>query len=94
VALYMAGARHAATAAALIELGHAEQTPVAIIEDGTLASQRVSRTTLAELADTSTTLEIGSPALLIVGHVVEAARSLEWRTSPPRPDSTREQGVV
>ncbi|MGD2167923.1 MAG: siroheme synthase CysG, partial [Gammaproteobacteria bacterium] len=51
VALFMAAARHAATAQQLIELGHAPQTPVAIVENGTLANQRISRTTLGQLAD-------------------------------------------
>lgn len=78
VAVYMAAARHAATAAQLIELGHAAQTPVAIIENGTLANQRVTRTTLHELADPNIEVTIGSPALLIIGDVVDQAAELEW----------------
>ena len=78
VALYMAGARHAETAERLIELGHAPDTPVAIIENGTLPNQRITRTTLQALADPEIETRIGSPALLIVGDVVEAAAGLEW----------------
>lgn len=76
VALYMAAARHAATAAQLIELGHDASTPVAVIENGTLPGQRITRTTLAALADPGGDIEIGSPALLIVGKVVDLARDL------------------
>jgi len=94
VALYMAAARHAATAQALIEIGHAANTPVAIIEHGTLAQQRVRRTTLAQLADAGTTTEIGSPALLIVGDVVESSRPLHWFEPDASADSTRPTGLV
>jgi uroporphyrin-III C-methyltransferase/precorrin-2 dehydrogenase/sirohydrochlorin ferrochelatase len=95
VALYMAAARHAATATQLIELGHAPETPVAIIENGTLPNQRITRTTLQQLADPGTSIEIGSPALLIVGNVVGEARELEWFQPQMAPsDSPSEAGLV
>jgi uroporphyrin-III C-methyltransferase/precorrin-2 dehydrogenase/sirohydrochlorin ferrochelatase len=84
VALYMAAARHAETAANLIELGHDPQTPVAIIENGTLPGQRVTRCSLSELANRDKTIAIASPALLIVGNVVGSAAGLDW--FHPRPE--------
>ena len=94
VALYMAAARHAATARALIEIGHAPQTPVAIVEHGTLASQRVRRTTLEQLADPEVSTDIGSPALLIVGDVVDSARPLGWFEPEGKAGSTPRADVV
>ncbi len=95
VALYMAGARHAETASRLIELGHVPDTPVAIVENGTLTNQRITRTTLQRLADPDAAIEIGSPALLIVGAVVEKARALEWFEPENAPsDSPVEAGLV
>ena len=55
----------AAVAAALIEGGRAPGTPAAVIERGTTPSQRVVRTTLAELAH----VDLGSPAVIVVGSV-------------------------
>ena len=55
----------AAIAAALVEGGRAPDTPVAVIERGTTASQRVARTTLAGLAD----VDLGPPAVIVVGPV-------------------------
>jgi uroporphyrinogen III methyltransferase/synthase len=55
----------AAIAAALIEGGRAPETPVAVIARGTLASQRVARTTLAGLPD----VDLGPPAVIVVGPV-------------------------
>ena len=74
----MAGARHAATAIQLIELGHSAETPVAIIENGTLPNQRITRTTLGKLANADADIDIGSPALLIAGNVVDLANDFEW----------------
>ena len=45
--------------------GRAPDTPVAVIAQGTLASQRVARTTLAGLAD----VDLSSPAVIVVGPV-------------------------
>jgi len=95
VALYMAAARHAATARQLIELGHDADTPVAIIEHGTLPQQRITYSTLAELTDDAARSKIGSPALLIVGKVVESARDLQWFAPAENPlDSPRNKSVV
>jgi uroporphyrinogen III methyltransferase/synthase len=55
----------AAIAEELIRAGRAEDTPVAVIERGTTAAQRVVHTTLAGLAG----VVLGSPAIIVVGAV-------------------------
>jgi uroporphyrin-III C-methyltransferase/precorrin-2 dehydrogenase/sirohydrochlorin ferrochelatase len=57
-------------AAALIEYGRAPQTPVAVIADGSTPTQRVVRTTLAELGGTIADEGIRPPAVWVVGEVV------------------------
>lgn len=54
----------------LSQAGRSAQTPVAIVERGTRPEQRTLVTTLAGLADTVSREQVQSPALLIVGEVV------------------------
>src|SRR5215217_6966019 len=57
-----------AIAAALVEHGRAPETPVAIVSDGSSASQRTVRTTLASLPQAIT--DVRPPAVWVVGEVV------------------------
>jgi uroporphyrinogen III methyltransferase/synthase len=73
----------AAVADALLRGGRAPDTPVAVIERGTTAAQRVVRTSLAGLAG----VDLGPPAVIVVGPVAalgadapRAARPLAGRT--------------
>ena len=59
-----------AIAAALIEHGRARETPVAVVADGSMTTQRVVRTTLADLAATVAGEGIAPPAVWVVGDVV------------------------
>ncbi|PWW21674.1 uroporphyrinogen-III C-methyltransferase [Geodermatophilus normandii] len=59
-----------AIAAALVEHGRAPETPVAVVADGSTATQRAVRTTLAGLARTLTEEGIRPPAVWVVGEVV------------------------
>jgi uroporphyrin-III C-methyltransferase len=59
-----------AIAAALVEHGRAPETPVAVIADGAMPTQRTVRTTLAGLARTMTDEDIRPPAVWVVGDVV------------------------
>lgn len=61
----------------LIQHGMPATLPVAIIRDGTGEHHRVWRTTLADLAGTIRREAITAPALLVIGHVVNA---LETKT--------------
>jgi uroporphyrin-III C-methyltransferase len=59
-----------AIAAALIEHGRAPETPVAIVTDGSTATQRAVRTTLAALPQAVVDERIRPPAVWVVGEVV------------------------
>ncbi|TFV90514.1 uroporphyrinogen-III C-methyltransferase [Blastococcus sp. CT_GayMR16] len=63
-----------AIAAALIEHGRSPETPVAVISDGSTATQRTVRTTLAGLPQTLAGGEIRPPAVWVVGEVVDLNR--------------------
>jgi uroporphyrin-III C-methyltransferase / precorrin-2 dehydrogenase / sirohydrochlorin ferrochelatase len=59
-----------AIAAALMEHGRPGGTPVAVVSDGSMATQRTVRTTLADLADTIAREGVRPPAVWVVGEVV------------------------
>ncbi len=59
----------AAIAQALLDGGLAGATPVAIIQEGTLAGQRSFRTTLARLGEVMEAEAVASPAVYVVGEV-------------------------
>jgi uroporphyrin-III C-methyltransferase/precorrin-2 dehydrogenase/sirohydrochlorin ferrochelatase len=60
-----------AIATALVEHGRAPDTPVAVVTDGSTATQRVVRTTLAALPHVVVDERIRPPAVWVVGHVVD-----------------------
>jgi len=85
----LAQARH--TAVFYMGVGHAQlieerllaggrdgATPVAIIERGTTAEQRVVHTALRGLADTVRERRVRAPALIIVGEVAAADAAFAW----------------
>lgn len=57
----------------LLRAGRAAATPVAAIANATLPSQRVVTGTLGTLAETIRSGKIESPAILVIGDVVQAA---------------------
>ena len=69
--VYMGVIRSATIKQNLIEHGRAPETPVAIIENGTRPNQRVVVGKLNELDSLATKHNIGSPALIIIGEVVD-----------------------
>ncbi len=89
----------AAIAAALVEGGRPPDTPVAVIAEGTTASERVARTTLTGLAD----IDLGPPAVIVVGPVAAlglhdplngAEGSLTGRTVVVTRTGERARGLV
>lgn len=62
----------------LMEYGRAAETPIALIEQGTTAAQRVITGTLADLPATVAASEVHAPTLLIVGEVVKLHTHLAW----------------
>jgi uroporphyrin-III C-methyltransferase len=60
----------------LLSIGLDPETPTAIIERGTTAAQRVIISPLKQLAESAALAE--SPALIVVGRVVELHNKLNW----------------
>jgi uroporphyrin-III C-methyltransferase/precorrin-2 dehydrogenase/sirohydrochlorin ferrochelatase len=71
--LLMAVERIAAISAALVAGGRAPETPVAVIQEGTTAAQRVVRATLATIAETVAAEGIRPPSIVVIGDVVALA---------------------
>lgn len=89
LAVYMGVATAGAVRARLLEARLSPVTPVAIVENGTLSSQRVIVTDLASLDQAVAGHGIQSPALLIVGEVAGFAARLAWFGSPPVAEAVR-----
>ncbi|WP_329578143.1 uroporphyrinogen-III C-methyltransferase [Kitasatospora sp. NBC_01250] len=68
--LLMAVERIGAIAARLIAGGRAASTPVAVVQEGTTATQRRLDTTLGTVADTVAAQGVRPPAVIVVGDVV------------------------
>jgi uroporphyrinogen III methyltransferase / synthase len=60
----------------LLEAGRSSETPVALIEQGTLPEQKVFTGTLADILDKAA--EVKPPAIIIVGEVVSLHAKLDW----------------
>jgi len=86
LAVYMGVQKFPQLMRKLIEHGRLADTPVAIIERGTLADQRVVRGTLGQLSMLATAYGIRPPAMLIIG---EVARFGANATDEQRRQSTR-----
>ena len=80
---YMGVKRLAANAAALIDAGRDPEQPAAAIERGTMEGQRTVVATLGTLAEAVEREEVGAPALIVVGPVVERRDSLAWLERRP-----------
>lgn len=62
----------------LISEGLSGETPAALIENGCCPEQRVIRGELRELAEMVSREQVQSPALIVVGDVVNLADRLDW----------------
>jgi siroheme synthase len=63
-------------AARLISGGRSPETPVAVIENATWPEQRTITSPLGSIADHAERAGLGSPALIVIGDVVEIAKQL------------------
>ncbi|WP_138905263.1 uroporphyrinogen-III C-methyltransferase [Streptomyces albidochromogenes] len=68
--LLMAVERIGAIAEALTTYGRSPETPVAIIQEGTMATQRRVDATLATVAQTARAEDVRPPAVIVIGEVV------------------------
>lgn len=66
----------------MIEHGLPSLTPAAVVQDGTLNTQRTLLATLGTLPHRILESGIESPALIVVGSVVELHRTLSWFEKP------------
>ncbi len=76
--VYMGVTHLAAICRTLMRLGKAGDTPAAIIEAGTIASQHTEIATLETIAKTARSSGVHPPALLVVGAVVALREELAW----------------
>ncbi|MCB1568485.1 MAG: uroporphyrinogen-III C-methyltransferase, partial [Xanthomonadales bacterium] len=67
----------------LLDAGLAAHTPVALVENGSHADQRVAVGDLHGLCELAAQHAISTPALLIVGDVAALATQLHWFGAPP-----------
>lgn len=68
--------RLAEIVARVLENGRSPHTPVAIIESGTTAQQRVTVGTLADIVATATNIQ--PPAMIVIGEVVALRDKISW----------------
>src|SRR5690554_674897 len=78
VVFYMGLGTLPVIASQLVRNGRAAETPVAVIERGTTAQQRVILGTLDDIAKRIMDEQVESPSLIIVGEVVELKERLAW----------------
>lgn len=64
----------------LIAHGMSADTPIALIEKGTLPEQKVYTSTLAKISDVIANNSISAPTLTIIGDVVKLHETLNWRS--------------
>ncbi len=64
--------------AALIAHGAHKDLPIALIEQGTMAQQRVFTGTLTMLPEVIESLTVRPPTLMIIGTVVSLRPQLKW----------------
>jgi uroporphyrin-III C-methyltransferase/precorrin-2 dehydrogenase/sirohydrochlorin ferrochelatase len=75
--LMMAVERIAVIAETLIREGRSPETPVMVVQDGTLPTQRALHATLSTVAERVTAAGIRPPAIVIVGDVVKVGQEVE-----------------
>ncbi len=67
----------------LLDGGRPAATPAAVIQSGTLATQRTVTGTLADIAGRARHADIRPPAILVVGEVAALREHLEWWEKRP-----------
>ena len=83
LAFYMGVSRYGQLSVRLMAHGRSPDTPVAIVERGSLPTQRVIVTTLGDLPRRTREASVVAPAMLYVGEVAEFASRQHWFGTPP-----------
>ncbi|CNB37604.1 siroheme synthase CysG [Yersinia similis] len=92
LAIYMGTVKAAAISQQLIAHGRASSTPVAVIGRGTRVDQQVLIGTLAQLE--SLAQQAPTPALLVIGEVVNLHHQIAWFGQQPQTESAISPSVV
>ena len=82
---YMGVSALPAITRALIGAGRSGDEPAAVIESGTLPSQRTVAATLGTIAEQAAAANVNPPAVTIVGEVVNLRAELRWFEAHTRP---------
>ncbi len=80
---YMGATRLEQLTATLIRKGLSSKTPVAVIECATMPSQKTMQGTLGNIAKKACQAKIGTPALTVVGKVVNLRNGFDWFSRLP-----------
>jgi uroporphyrinogen III methyltransferase/synthase len=80
---YMGVGRLAQIASSLIAAGRDPSEPAAVVEAGTLPTQRTVGATLQTIAERVQREGVGSPSITVVGAVAALAEQLAWATRKP-----------
>lgn len=78
IVLYMAVENMDKIVERLLKVGKGEGTPVAVIQDAGLVTQRVLTSTLRDIVDKAKEQNITPPAILIIGEVVKLEKEFNW----------------
>lgn len=78
IVMYMAVKNLAAIAEKLIAFGRAPADPVAIVSNATLPEQSVFETRLGAVGEGGDVAGLPTPALVVIGHVVDLRPALDW----------------
>ncbi|WP_216843168.1 uroporphyrinogen-III C-methyltransferase, partial [Yersinia pestis] len=92
LAIYMGTVKAAAISQQLIAHGRSSTTPVAVIGRGTRVDQQVLIGTLAQLE--SLAQQAPTPALLVIGEVVNLHHQIAWFGQQPQTESAISPSVV
>lgn len=76
--ILMGVATLAAISARLLAGGMAPETPVAVIEQGTISRQRQVFAPLVSIAEQAEAQGMQSPAVIVIGYVVDLSATLSW----------------
>jgi uroporphyrin-III C-methyltransferase / precorrin-2 dehydrogenase / sirohydrochlorin ferrochelatase len=83
LAVYMGVAMLTTLRAELLAHGRPASTPIAFIENGSRAEQRVIVGTLQQATELAAQHALASPTLLVIGEVAALARTLHWFGAEP-----------
>ena len=78
IAVYMGLLKSDVLSSNLMRYGKSPQTPLAIVENGTRAKQRVIQGTLGQLSELVAEHNIQSPAMIFIGEVAALSERLKW----------------